>query len=51
MKRLYCRGCGHSLRNPEVALNLNGQEIARLKAGEKEIPDLPQSFGFVTVYN
>ena len=22
MKRLYCRDCGRSLRNPEVALNL-----------------------------
>ena len=22
MKHLYCRGCGQSLRNPEVALNL-----------------------------
>ena len=34
----------------EVVLNLNGQEIARLKAGEKEIPDLPKSFCFETVY-
>ena len=37
-------------RAEEVALRLNGQEIARGKAGEQESPDLPLSFCFETVY-
>ncbi len=33
-----------------VSLFLNGKEIASLKAGEQEMPDLPKSFCFETVY-
>ena len=33
-----------------VTLRLNGKEIGTLKAGEKEMPELPKSFCFETVY-
>ena len=34
----------------EVALVRDGQELARLKAGEREMPGLPKSFRFETFY-